>query len=32
MGVRSYSFFCEKNFLEKFFGKWRLERLERLEC
>ena len=26
------AFFCEKNFLEKIFGKWRLERLERLEC
>ena len=30
-GVRSYSFFHTKNFLEKIFGKWRLERLERLE-
>ena len=27
-GVRSYSFFCTKKFLEKIFGKWRDERDE----
>ena len=27
-GVRSYSFFCTKKFLEKIFGKWRNERNE----
>jgi len=25
-GVRSYSFFCTKKFLEKIFGKWRDKR------
>ena len=30
-GVRSYSFFCTKKFLEKIFEKWFKERKERKE-
>ena len=31
-GVGSYSFFCEKKFLEKIFGKWCAECEECEEC